>query len=78
MIPKKELSKIIPNLPESAEDLLNKIFHFDPILRPTINEILNHPFLANSLAQKNQQIPKPLVDEAIDEKFSIVHYKLLI
>ena len=44
-IKRQHLREVIPDLDPQAEDLLEKIFKFDPSERPTIIQILNHPYL---------------------------------
>ena len=49
-----------------AKDLIEKIIVVDPEKRPTIDEILNHPYLKNEYQDKNFLLNLPIMTE--DEK----------
>lgn len=42
---RKELSVMFPGVGEEALDFLNKMLVFNPFLRPSIDECLDHPYL---------------------------------
>mmetsp|Transcript_78641 Transcript_78641/g.108899 ORF Transcript_78641/g.108899 Transcript_78641/m.108899 type:complete len:182 (-) Transcript_78641:255-800(-) len=43
-MPREDLSKRYPGVPEECIDLLQSLLNFNPFFRPTVDEALNHPF----------------------------------
>jgi len=44
-VKRKSLSDLIPNAPPAAIDLMSKLFTYDPEVRLTAKQVLEHPFL---------------------------------
>jgi len=42
---KKNLKELIPDAPDDAIDLMEKLFTYDPKIRLTALQVLQHPFL---------------------------------
>ncbi|KAH9161865.1 hypothetical protein LEN26_001218 [Aphanomyces euteiches] len=81
-VPKKapiDLKELYPGAPPEALDLLDKLLKFNPAKRLTVEEALNHPFLAEVPNLHSQEITKAeplhMPNEDDDEHFTREQHK---
>eukprot|EP00828_Plagiopyla_frontata_P047737 TRINITY_DN8920_c0_g2_i2.p1 TRINITY_DN8920_c0_g2~~TRINITY_DN8920_c0_g2_i2.p1 ORF type:complete len:298 (+),score=40.30 TRINITY_DN8920_c0_g2_i2:122-895(+) len=63
----KNFEQIFPKASPEALDLLKKFLIFDPTKRITVNEALNHPYLATFHCPEDEPVTKPV--EPVDFEF---------
>ncbi|CAF3472433.1 unnamed protein product [Rotaria socialis] len=70
--------KIISGVSPQGVDLLDRLLSFDPRLRPTAEEALAHPYLAEYHDPEDEPTTTRLVDNYQDADLSILEWKTLI
>lgn len=79
-IEKPDLHTIIPNMPDDALDLMEKLMTINPNKRLTVQEALEHPYLSQFHNDANEPVCKKKIEIPIDDnkKFSIREYRMKI
>ena len=74
---RKSLNDLLPDAPEDALDLLNKMLQFNPDKRATAEEVLEHPYVAkfHNLSEEHSLLYDviPPVDD--DVQLSVAEYR---
>ena len=71
-----DLSKNYPGIGAEAIDLLNKMLVFNPYFRPSIDEILEHPYLSNVKNSSSEALAPLEVYLDVETVPEITLYKL--
>lgn len=79
-IEKPDLRTMIPNAPDDALDLMEKLMTNNPNKRLNVQEALEHPYLAQFHKDSNEPVCKKRIEIPIDDnkKFSIREYRMKI
>ncbi|KAL9650604.1 hypothetical protein ABK040_006405 [Willaertia magna] len=75
--PTKDFRLIFPNASPLALDLLKKMLHFDPLQRITVEQALEHPYLAN-LHEPEDEPTCPPFDFVFEEEAETADIKQMI
>ncbi len=73
----KKLRHLFPSAPDDAIDLIKKLLYFDPSKRPTVEQVLAHPYVAQFHNPDDEPNCTVLINIPIDDnqKFSIREYR---
>ena len=77
---KASLEALFPTAADDAIDLMKRLLKFNPSDRLTVEEALEHPYVAQFHVEENEPVCKKIITIPIDDnkKFSIKEYRLKI
>ena len=71
-LPPKSLKELIPNGDEDSWDFIAKCLHFEPLKRPPVEQLLQHPFVAQFHKPENEPAASRMIRITVHDSIRYV------